>query len=67
MTKYVVLRAIVETDGRSDWATVGTVDASSSDDAIKQKAEEGTYVAVPARSWKPRKVAVETKPRVRLS
>jgi hypothetical protein len=66
-TSYVVLRAVGEKDGQSCWAAVGTFDATSSDAAIRQIAEEGTYIAVPVRSWKQRKVTVETKKRTVLS
>ena len=43
------------------------VQARSSDEAIKQTAKtNGTYVAVPARSFKPVKVTVHTETTVRL-
>jgi hypothetical protein len=64
-TAYLVLRSGTFThkgavDTTSAWETLGTFSAPSSDLAIKACAEKngkGEYVAVPARSWKPRKIA----------
>jgi hypothetical protein len=71
MTKYVVLHKHLA-DG--DWTETEHVDASSSDAAIRlvvesagTEAKIGTYVAVPARSWKGRSVTVETTKRVKLA
>jgi hypothetical protein len=69
MTKYLVLRQAPATAGdppSASWTNVAEVEASGPTSAIKQVAAEastakGTYVAVPARSWKPVTVqAVQT-------
>ena len=65
-TSYVVL--VNDATGR--WVEHETaIPAANADAAIRKIAAEnpGVYVAVPARSWKPRTVTVETKPRVRLT
>lgn len=55
-----------------NWREVTRVDADSADAAIKQvadsteKAFTGLAVAIPARSFKPVKVSVETVSRVKL-
>lgn len=64
-TSYIVLRAASAAAGdqaTAGWIDVATVDATSSTAAIRHMAKKndvssGTYVAVPARSWKPVKVA----------
>lgn len=64
MTTYIVLRFDADlsrdaTDGV--WAEVARVEARDDKHAIQQATQDpGTYVAVPARSWKPRTRAVET-------
>ena len=65
-TSYLVLRALADTRGA--YAPVQTVEASSSDAAIRAVANdtEGVYVAVPERSWNEVEVKVETKTQVRL-
>jgi hypothetical protein len=63
-TKYVVL---AETEG--DWTVINDgIAATSATAAIKAVigTTGGTLVAVPARSWKPVKVTVETKQTVKL-
>jgi len=63
-TRYVVLH---EVDGALH--VLDAIDASSAEAAIRVFAEEngdGTYVAVPERSWTQRTVKVETKTRVVL-
>lgn len=60
-TEYVVLRQMPE---GPIWEEVGTASGMNAQQAIKQVAEgEGTFIAVPARSWKPltRKVETVTK------
>ena len=61
-TEYVVLRRNLDAGG---WEEVGRVeDASTDTQAIKAVVpaeEEGTFVAVPARSFRPRTRKVETK------
>lgn len=62
MTRYIVLR-ILPPEETVEWHAL--VSARSPDAAIRQTAEEsGTYVAVPARSWKPQVVEVEQVARV---
>ena len=68
-TTYIVLRRIVTDEPAEAWEVVLTegVDARSADAAIRVAAADDfghlrneqpcTYVAVPARSWKPVKVA----------
>ena len=67
LTDYLVLRKPpplpANTAGAAapGWTEVGNIDASTADAAIKACAEKhgkGEYVAVPARSWKPRTVTV---------
>lgn len=53
-TEYVVLQDI--SDGKEeDWHLCGRFFALTPKDAIEQNgvSDKGTYVAVPARSWKP--------------
>lgn len=60
MARYVVLKQVH--DGtRNGWEEVGSVDEAANDlAAIKQTTSEaGTYVAVPARSWRQRTRRVE--------
>lgn len=50
----------IDTDG-------GAVEASSADEAIRKVAGrlgDGSYVAVPTRSWNPREVTTETTTKV---
>jgi hypothetical protein len=61
-TTYIVL--LLESTG---WTQVSTKQASSSEDAIRRTASDpGTYVAVPARSWKPVMVRTEQKTVIHL-
>lgn len=66
-TEYLVLKHVHETG----WDTVQSVKASSAPGAIRacvsklaQADQAGTFVAVPARSWKP--IAVKPKTTVQL-
>lgn len=63
-TEYVVLNK----DGEGWKPIVPTVKARSAEHAIREAAGNtpGNYVAVPARSWKPVKVSVDTVPTVKL-
>ena len=72
MTGYVVLHF----GGVATWTYVANVKAHSADAAIREVAEKGhlsaeqeggTYVAVPARSWKPVHLVAETKRHFTLS
>ena len=74
-TSYAVLRAtgVNSSDGPGDrvraWETIAEVEAANAQDAIRQAAKgaEGVYVAVPARSWQPVTVKVETRTVVKLT
>lgn len=63
-TEYVVLTS--GDDGL--WKVGPAVHARSADEAIRSGSANipGTYIAVPARSWKPVTVTVETVSRVKL-
>jgi hypothetical protein len=68
--KYVIL----ERSDQELWAIVGTVEAASVEQAIKAQAavvssdwQGGTLVAIPARSWAPKTVKVETQKTVTLA
>lgn len=69
MTDYLVFEI---SDGTAGQIGPDRVPATSPDHAIRQviatRAElrSDTFVAVPARSWKPRKVSTETVKRVRI-
>lgn len=56
---------------RPQWVEAGTAEGLSDVKAIQSfvaanELSEGTFVAIPTRSFRPRKVAVENKPRVRI-
>ncbi len=64
MTNYVILRLDSET---SSWKEHGEATATSPQRAIRAiENGAGVYTAVPARSWKPVTVTVETKTVVKL-
>ena len=74
MTEYVVLKA--EHPNPMHWEPLGNVKARSAASAIRKHVDEdeqikgdggGLFVAVPARSWKPVRVAVETKTSLKFS
>lgn len=73
MTRYLVLR-----NGPADsWKSEATIEARTAEEAIRRAITpkpdtetgepHGTFVAVPARSWKPVKVKTETKTRITFS
>lgn len=55
-TEYVVLVRGPE----ASWTDSATVKARSAEQAIRSVGKEGTFVAIPARSWKPVTVKAET-------
>ena len=71
MTQYLVLSR----NGGGPWSEKVTVEARSAQAAIRSLIEKGQaeavthehFVAVPARSWKPVTVQVETKTALRFS
>lgn len=69
-TAYLVLK----TSPSGDWSVVQEIKASSAPSAIRacvsklaQVDQAGTFVAVPARSWKPTKVAPKTTVQLELT
>jgi hypothetical protein len=73
VTEYVILEVQEpEANGLHLWQEAARVDARSAAAAIRSalSGENGTpgeFVAVPARSWKPVKVSVETKSTLKFS
>lgn len=68
MTDYIILRAR-KGEEPDTWERVpGTVAASSPDRAIRSllHTAENTYAAVPARSWRPLTVKVESTVKVTI-
>jgi hypothetical protein len=68
-TTYIVLRRDDDGGGIAvdRWQTDSRVEAVSAEAAIrKAEPKAGTYVAVPARSWKPVTVRTETTTTIRL-
>jgi hypothetical protein len=66
-TEYVILRLRDESAGPGVWAESGQSHGSSARAALHALASElgaGTYIAVPARSWQPLTVEVETRVRI---
>jgi hypothetical protein len=65
VTTYIILKA----DENGDWGAIATgIKASSARRALTAEAVgEGTYVAVPTRSWKPLTVKVENTVKVTIS
>lgn len=61
-TEYVVLaQRIHGEEPVTEWRVVDKVPASGGEQAIKGlELPDGVYVAVPARSWRPMNLAVET-------
>lgn len=67
MTKYVILVLDNATDPGVWQQVPGHVEASSAARALAAaKVGEGTYVAVPVRSWKQLTVTVETTTKVTI-
>jgi hypothetical protein len=70
-TTYIILRRVSHPQDNpgavEQWEATGTVEAGSTDSALRRaKPENGHYVAVPARSWKPVTVTTETKTILKL-
>lgn len=71
-TEYLILGRVANA-GENTWMVTATgIIARSTDGAIRayltdREISEGEFVAVPARSWNPRKVTVESVPRVVLA
>lgn len=70
MTNYLVLHKT----GENIWTQFTAINARSARSAISQALEgdentykEGTFIAVPARSWRPVSVKVETKTALKFS
>lgn len=72
MTQYIILKRHDSLAGNGelisepDWQVWKEgIEARSGEAAIRQaidgEAQEGTYVAVPSRSWEPKSVKVETR------
>ena len=71
MTEYLILRqlrAADEKDDTSNWQLRATLEASSADAALRKAAGAGdhTLVAIPKRSWQPRRITTETRTIIRL-
>lgn len=69
MTTYVILKQSDQPGAGYSWNEHGDpVEASSARRALSSRGvDEGTYVAVPARSWKPLTVTVEQTTRVKIT
>lgn len=69
MTAYLVLEHRHDSEGKSEgWWFIGNVDASGARAAVKATVKEpGEYAAIPARSWKPTKVTIDTNPTVKFA
>jgi hypothetical protein len=72
-TTYIVLKHITDAPMPDEspiayWAIEGDAGSASSAEAAIRKIvkDGGTYVAVPARSWKPVQVRTETQTVIRL-
>lgn len=69
---YQILKLVEfeEKDGAkiAGWMEVGgPISAPNAESLLKQAGSTGRYVAVPARSWKPVKVTVETQTVVKIA
>lgn len=74
MTEYLIFHASRED---STWTLIGQVQGRSARSAIRERLDgtaqssahygDGTYVAVPARSWQPVSVKTETKTALKFS
>lgn len=66
-TRYHVFREIDAADTKAYEPIAAAVEAHSSGDALRQAVKEtGTYVAVPARSFDPTHVTIETQTVVKV-
>jgi hypothetical protein len=74
-TDYIILSGAPGSPSSTplDWRTEATRSSSSADNAIRKYADEQgdkvagkTLVAVPARSWNPRLIKVETTQKITL-
>ena len=66
-TEYVLLRLLDQLDHPGGWMECGRSAGPSGRAALNALVDdlgEGTYIAVPARSWQPMTVTVETKIRI---
>jgi hypothetical protein len=60
LTEYVILTRFSPADGSAHrWDEAGRQNARSAHDAIRKHGKEGTFVAIPARSWSPIEVAAK--------
>ena len=73
MTEYVIFKKVprAEASANDQWEYLGHKDARSSTSAIRdfldRSSQEGDFFAVPARSWRPVTVKVETKTALKFS
>ena len=74
MTEYIILRSEKVENGAVVWEDLTKESARSALSAIKQAAERlgadvphNHFAAIPARSWKPVTVKVETETKLRFS
>jgi hypothetical protein len=66
-TKYVVLRETSAAGAVANYEPVDVVEAASDKAALRKAVTEtGTYVAIPARSFKPTPVTISTEPIVKV-
>ncbi len=65
-TEYVLVMMISTEDFKETWLEIGRVTAPSAQAAIRAHGQAGTYVAIPASSWKPQTVKVENVPKVTI-
>lgn len=69
-TEYVILERLTNTTGGVSWREFARETGRSADSALKTSLEGnedgGTFIAIPARSWKPVKVTPETVTTLKL-
>lgn len=66
---YVILRKRESGNDNpvgTSWIEAGRVEASSASSALRSLKESALAVAVPARSWRPMRVAVHNEPRTKV-
>lgn len=67
-SRYLVLHYVANEGHPAAWEEVGTFNASSTENALRQfGGSAGVYVAVPVRSWKPVELTVEKVERVKIA